>query len=498
MSTGARGPLSTLVYIVFFKLPRLVVKRLSFLSAPKKPNHKIKKPISNALTNGHTPSSNSLLDPQNAHPLISSTLNLIHNTLLRTIGVPILIARTQDPPKSWTEWQAFWVDIARFLWVQTYKENVQAHLASTKLLAPLGVSQKGGQLKRVVVGLKGREGYFGEKVEGLWVAKKGYLPAEGDDAKTWENRVVFLYFHGGGYCTGNAYQVAESLLDMSQNFHKHLFSKPEKHLVALSLEYPLAPENPHPAPLHAVLDAYKWLVEDCGAKHIVIGGDSAGGHLVLTFLRHLHRESTTFKSFPPPIAAVGVSPWVDIRPSVAFPPDAKDFPFDILHPHYPEGYPEGYVGTYNGGNMSDPMVNPSCALEEDLAGGSGELGMVLPKGGLCFTVGSTEALAPSIHKYVGNLLKFPGRTTVRMVENNVEVGAPSALPPIDVSGGVGGVAKKKDGEEPVELYYVVARDMPHIWHMLPSFIFPEQSAETNRYIGEFLVEACKRVGLVDV
>ena len=71
----------------------------------------------------------------------------------------------------------------------------------------------------------------------------------------------------------------------------------------MGLDYRLAPEFPFPAPVEDSVAAYRWLLsQGVDPKKIVIGGDSAGGGLmvaVLVALRYLGE--------PMPGAGVGIS-----------------------------------------------------------------------------------------------------------------------------------------------------------------------------------------------
>jgi len=95
-----------------------------------------------------------------------------------------------------------------------------------------------------------------------------YHPAPG------EIRPLVIYLHGGGFVAGG---IAPA-------------DRPCRALAAASgwavasVEYRLAPENPHPAPARDCLAATQWLVEhasDIGADgaRFVLMGDSAGGAL---------------------------------------------------------------------------------------------------------------------------------------------------------------------------------------------------------------------------
>ncbi len=92
---------------------------------------------------------------------------------------------------------------------------------------------------------------------------------------------VYLHIHGGGWTLG-AHDMQDVALAELAN---------ATGLVAVSVDYRLAPEHPHPAGADDCEDAARWLLEH-GARELdvperfAIGGESAGGHLaVLTLLR---------------------------------------------------------------------------------------------------------------------------------------------------------------------------------------------------------------------
>lgn len=109
---------------------------------------------------------------------------------------------------------------------------------------------------------------------------------------------TIFYLHGGAYTMGSAQThtgIAGVLSEMSQ-------------ARVLSVDYRLAPENPHPAALQDAVAAYRWLLKQgLPAKSIVIGGDSAGGGLTFATLLTLKESGD-----PLPVAAFVISPWVDL------------------------------------------------------------------------------------------------------------------------------------------------------------------------------------------
>ncbi|KAL6070548.1 Lipase/esterase protein (Bah) [Balamuthia mandrillaris] len=140
---------------------------------------------------------------------------------------------------------------------------------------------------------EGEEHVFEEQVlvEGEWVEHRR---ARGS------SRVLF-YLHGGGYCL------------FSSQTHRNITSKLSKATATkvLAIDYRLAPENPFPAALEDSVAVYKWLLSEEGMgmspTSILIGGDSAGGGLSLATICYLLDHG-----LPLPLAAICISPWVDL------------------------------------------------------------------------------------------------------------------------------------------------------------------------------------------
>lgn len=116
-----------------------------------------------------------------------------------------------------------------------------------------------------------------------------------------------LHFHGGGYLCGTA---AES--DTTSNIPKSLVEYSPVHHV-LSVDYRLAPAAPWPLPLLDAISAYHYLVhhERVPERDIVVGGDSAGGHLAIALTRYLRDEGRAL-GLSGPRGLVAMSPWLDV------------------------------------------------------------------------------------------------------------------------------------------------------------------------------------------
>lgn len=68
----------------------------------------------------------------------------------------------------------------------------------------------------------------------------------------------------------------------------------DKSVSIFALDYSLAPESTYPAQLAEAAAAYAYLVDekDIPASKILLAGDSAGGHLALSLLVHLHTPNS--------------------------------------------------------------------------------------------------------------------------------------------------------------------------------------------------------------
>lgn len=133
-----------------------------------------------------------------------------------------------------------------------------------------------------------------------WVeVNAGGIPAIWADADGGAKDRVLLFLHGGGYVIGDARSY--------QHFTGHLAKAVGCRV--LCVDYRLAPEHPHPAPLTDVTSAYGWLLgQGWQPAHLAIAGDSAGGGLTLATLLALRDAGT-----PLPAALVPISPWVDLE-----------------------------------------------------------------------------------------------------------------------------------------------------------------------------------------
>ena len=172
---------------------------------------------------------------------------------------------------------------------------------------------------------------------------------------------VLLYCHGGAYFFG------------SPRSHRALTWRLSRACRArvLALDYRQPPKWRYPAPLEDAVTAYRSLLDrGYRPENILLGGDSAGGNLVLVTLIRLRELG-----LPMPAAGILISPWADLSASGVSLTDNADH-----DPLIPVNLLRFVAKTYCAGHdPRSPLFSPAWA---DLTG--------LPP--LLVQVGSTEVL----------------------------------------------------------------------------------------------------------
>ncbi|NNU16719.1 alpha/beta hydrolase [Parvularcula sp. ZS-1/3] len=184
------------------------------------------------------------------------------------------------------------------------------------------------------------------KANGLEVPVR-VIEAEG------EKKGVYLHIHGGGGCIGTADTQDQLLERLAMRLQ----------VAVVSVEYRLAPENPWPAGPDDCEAAAVWLFENAGAmfgtEKIIIGGESAGGHLAaVTILRMRDKHDKRF------LGANLVYGAFDMRvtPSMRnWGPRNLILSTPIVEWFFAQQFPEGC-----GYEMDDPGVSPLLAKLDDL------------------------------------------------------------------------------------------------------------------------------------
>ncbi|WP_435768839.1 alpha/beta hydrolase [Nocardioides sp. SYSU DS0651] len=169
-------------------------------------------------------------------------------------------------------------------------------------------------------------------------------------------RAALVWMHGGGYLVGQAEQEVPFLADLAV----------ELGVVGVSVDYRLAPEHPHPAPVEDCYAALRWVhqhADELGVDRarVLVGGESAGGGLAaaLSTLARDRAELAVAKQ-------VLVYPMLDDRTAA---PGAELSPFAGQFMWTPGSNRFGWrslLGREPGGPGVSPYASPARA--EDLRG----------------------------------------------------------------------------------------------------------------------------------
>jgi len=165
-------------------------------------------------------------------------------------------------------------------------------------------------------------------------------------------RPLLLWFHGGGWVTGN--------LDTHDQLCRLLAD--HAGVVVVSVDYRLAPESKFPAAADDCLAAYEWALahaDEVGAdaQRIAIGGDSAGGNLAAVVALDA-RE----RGIPQPTLQLLVYPVIEVEfDSAAMVDNAKGY---FLEAESMRWFWEHYARTP--ADFDDPRFSPIRA--SDLSG----------------------------------------------------------------------------------------------------------------------------------
>ncbi|WCJ17641.1 alpha/beta-Hydrolases superfamily protein [Euphorbia peplus] len=194
---------------------------------------------------------------------------------------------------------------------------------------PPGLDEETGiQTKDVVISSSG-------------VKARIFLPKIEDPAK---KLPLVVHYHGGGYCVGSAFSSA------FKTFLSAIVS--QANVVAMSVEYRLAPETLLPAAYDDCFDAVKWIAGHSGGggpepwlnqhvdlNQVVLAGESAGANLA-----HYVGVQAGAKG----LTGVNISKLLIVHPFFAAKePDAI---YKYMYPSSP-------------GNMDEPKLNPDVDPE---------------------------------------------------------------------------------------------------------------------------------------
>ena len=117
---------------------------------------------------------------------------------------------------------------------------------------------------------------------------------------------------GGGFAIGNVRMFFPTLLDLHEKVRS------VSPLSIFFLKYSRAPTAKYPVQLQEAVSAYRYLIEtlQIDPSDIILGGDSAGGHLALQLLQHIQtphpavQQVPDQRALPRPSKCIFISPWL--------------------------------------------------------------------------------------------------------------------------------------------------------------------------------------------
>lgn len=198
-----------------------------------------------------------------------------------------------------------------------------------------------------------------------------------------EEAPILYYLHGGAYLMGSPATHRQMLSYIAR----------EAGVRALLPDYALAPEKPFPAGLNDCLAVYRdLLASGVAADSIVIGGDSAGGGLSMATLLSLREAGDDL-----PIAAVLLSPWLDLTAS-----GDSALSRATLDPWFKANDMEIVARRYcPDGDLRNPLLSPAFA---DVSG--------LPA--MLIQVGDHEILLSDATRLADNISAAGGQVTLQI------------------------------------------------------------------------------------
>jgi epsilon-lactone hydrolase len=172
------------------------------------------------------------------------------------------------------------------------RENLEAILRQSAFPADIDVSEQ----RRLLRELTSAQPLPADVT--VTAATLGGVPTAEITLEGIEPRHVVLYFHGGVYVLGDAFQAAGLAAQVGRRTHAKV----------ISVDYRLAPEHPYPAAVDDALAAYDALLDNGTApSDIALAGESAGGGLAIATLVNARDHG-----LPLPAAAFVMSPYADL------------------------------------------------------------------------------------------------------------------------------------------------------------------------------------------
>lgn len=191
---------------------------------------------------------------------------------------------------------------------------------------------------------------------------------------------LLFYFHGGAYV--NPIDT-KGLLPFALECARTAGASD-----LVCLEYTLAPELKYPGQLVQAVDALDYVLRTHHPSQILLGGESAGGHLVLSLLAHIQSPHPSVKALPGfgipgqnILGAYVISPWVSMKY------DSKSFKTNASRDYIRAKGMAGFI----------EMWNPNCSeVWGELLAGDVDFWRNLPVNNMLVTAGSWECFLTDI------------------------------------------------------------------------------------------------------
>jgi acetyl esterase/lipase len=170
-------------------------------------------------------------------------------------------------------------------------------------------------------------------------------------------KVIMVYFFGGGYAMPGL-DVHAQMLQRWVNWY-------DGKLAIFAPSYTLTPHAVYPQAFGECVEATRYILEGVGKdKDVVIGGDSAGGQLVVAVLSHVSGHQHSNSALVKPLdlkgkklkSAIVIAPWASS--------DSKKFPtaHELSYTDTVSPYIASYwSGLYKNGRDDDEFIVPEIA-----------------------------------------------------------------------------------------------------------------------------------------
>lgn len=254
-----------------------------------------------------------------------------------------------------------------------------------------------------------RHGYLRSPIAWREVKEKRFSGVWLTVDETAEPDVVIFYLHGGGFAMGSSYFYMEFLLAWVALLQEAGFKNP----ALFALEYTLVPDAVYPKQIQEAFAGYEHVVSVVkNPSRVCVGGDSAGGTLILSFLLYLADHPQHQTQMPGLVSLI--SPWVTLVSE-----KDRDTSSDYLSAETLHFYGRQYAGTKI--SIDDPMVSPG--KEKDLR----RWLRASPAHGWVILFGKEEVLGPEIRDLIALLGVAGARVKVHEEEGSIHAWPVAAL-----------------------------------------------------------------------